>query len=149
MSETPLTANLWWVIPNRLGGMRKPTPAEVPNLKAARIDAIVSVMDDPSNLDLYEQADIPHLWLPTTGGKAPTLEQLDQFRQFVEHQQAQNHSVVVHCSSGRRRTGTFLAAYLITSGRSIEETLELIHQKNPQVELREAQVQFLNSLRHE
>jgi hypothetical protein len=33
MSETPLTESLWWVIPNRLGGMRKPTPEEIPTLK--------------------------------------------------------------------------------------------------------------------
>ncbi len=110
------------------------------------VNAIVSVMDAPSNLDLYEQVGLPYRWLPTTGGKAPTLEQIEEFVQFVEDQNAQSHSVVVHCSSGRRRTGTFLAAYLIKSGQSVEQALATIDQSNPLVELREAQIRFLKTL---
>ncbi len=147
MSEIPLTESLWWVIPNRLGGMRKPTPEEVPTLTEIGVDAIVSVMDDPSNLDLYQQAGLPYRWLPTTGGKAPFLEQIQEFVQFIDDQNAQSHSVVVHCSSGRRRTGTFLAAYLIKSGQSVEQSLATVEQSNPLVELREAQISFLQSLK--
>jgi atypical dual specificity phosphatase len=53
---------------------------------------------------------------------------------------------VVHCSSGRRRTGTFLAAYLIKAGQSVEQALATVDQSNPLVELREAQIHFLKSL---
>jgi atypical dual specificity phosphatase len=56
MSEMPLIESLWWVIPDRLGGMRKPTPEEIHTLTEIGVNAIVSVMDAPSNLDLYEQA---------------------------------------------------------------------------------------------
>jgi atypical dual specificity phosphatase len=146
MSETPLPESLWWVIPEHLGGMRKPTPEEIPTLTEIGVNAIVSVMDDPSNLNLYQQAGVPHKWLPTTGGKAPTPEQIEEFVQFVDDQNAQSHSVVVHCSSGRRRTGTFLAAYLIKIGHSVEQALATIEQSNPLVELREAQIHFLKSL---
>ena len=51
-------------------------PEELTELQAAGIGAIVSVMDDPSNLDLYQQADIPYLWLPTKGGTQPSREQV-------------------------------------------------------------------------
>jgi atypical dual specificity phosphatase len=105
--------------PRPIGGYAKAYPEEIPTLTEIGVNAIVSVMDDPSNLDLYEQAGVPHKWLPTTGGKAPTLEQIEEFVQFVDDQNAQSHSVVVHCSSGRRRTGTFLAAYLIKSGNRL------------------------------
>jgi protein-tyrosine phosphatase len=103
-------------------------------------------MDDPSNLDLYQQAELPHKWLPTTGGKAPTPGHIEEFVQFVHNQHEQSHSVVVHCSSGRRRTGTFLAAYLIQAGHSVEQALDAIEQSNPLVELREDQLHFLESL---
>jgi atypical dual specificity phosphatase len=59
MSETSLTESLWWVVPDWLGGMRKPTPEEIPILTEIGVNAIVSVMDDPSNLDLYQQAGLP------------------------------------------------------------------------------------------
>ena len=48
----PIEENLWWVIPEQLAGMRKPNPEEIADLRAAGVGAIVSVMDDPSNLDL-------------------------------------------------------------------------------------------------
>jgi hypothetical protein len=76
----PISENLWWLIPGKLAGVRKPMPEELTELQAAGIGAIVSVMDDPSNLDLYQQADIPHLWLPTKGGTAPSREQLQNYR---------------------------------------------------------------------
>ncbi len=41
---------------------------ELTALETAGIGAIVSVMDDPSNLELYQQVGIAHLWLPTIGG---------------------------------------------------------------------------------
>lgn len=63
--------NLWWVIPNKLAGVRKPTAEELIELLGVGINAIVSVMDDPSNLDFYQQAGIPYLWLPIKGGTPP------------------------------------------------------------------------------
>lgn len=146
MTLSSLSASLWWIIPGKLGGMRKPTPAEIPTLSHLGIDALVSVMDDPSNLDLYEQAHIPYLWLPITGGQAPTHEQIEQFQQFVDAQHTLKQSVVVHCSSGRRRTGTLLAAYLITKGSTAAQGIQAVQQANPQMELRDAQISFLYGL---
>ena len=71
-TSQPIRENLWWVIPGKLAGVRKPTQEELSQLQTAGIRAIVSVMDDPSNLDLYQQADIPHLWVPIKGGTAPS-----------------------------------------------------------------------------
>jgi atypical dual specificity phosphatase len=67
MDKQPIVENLWWVIPDKLAGVRKPTAIEVDELRTAGISAIVSVMDDPANLDLYQQSDLPYLWLPTKG----------------------------------------------------------------------------------
>jgi len=145
-SESPIQASLWWVIPGKLGGMRKPTPAEIPNLASLGVDALVSVMDDPSNLDLYEQNHLPYLWLPTTGGQAPTPAQVRELSEFVHTQNELSHRVIVHCSSGRRRTGTFLAAYLIHTGVGAAEAIQTIHQANLAVELRETQMAFLQAL---
>lgn len=141
--------NLWWVVPDRLAGVRKPLAEELPQLRAAGIGAIVSVMDDPSNLDLYQQADLPYLWLPTKGGTAPSLEQIQELQAFVKAQTQLSYAVAVHCTSGRRRTGTLLAAYLIQSGLDYPDALQVILIANPNVELRAAQTDFLKALAEE
>lgn len=139
----PIKENLWWVIPGKLAGVRKPMAEELTELQAAGIGAIVSVMDDPANLDLYQQVDIPHLWLPTIGGTAPSREQVQELQNFVSSQNHLGHAVAVHCTSGRRRTGTMLASYLILSGSSYDEAMQTIQDANPNAQLREAQTTFL------
>lgn len=142
----PIKENLWWVIPDKLAGVRKPMAEELTALQTAGVGAIVSVMDDPSNLDLYEQANIPYLWLPTKGGTAPSREQIQELQNFVESQNRLNHAVAIHCTSGRRRTGTMLAAYLIYAGSPYDSAIQTVQKANPDVELREAQSTFLREL---
>ncbi|NEU71795.1 protein phosphatase [Hassallia byssoidea VB512170] len=145
----PIEENLWWVIPDKLAGVRKPMAEELTALQTAGVGAIVSVMDDPSNLDLYEQASIPHLWLPTKGGTAPSREQIQELQNFVESQNRLSHGVAIHCTSGRRRTGTMLASYLIHAGSSYDSAIQIVQKANPDVELREAQSTFLRKLAEE
>jgi protein-tyrosine phosphatase len=144
--EEPIVENVWWVIPGKLAGVRKPTPEEIAELKASGVGAIVSVMDDPSNLDFYQQAGLPHLWLPTKGGTAPTSDQIQELQDFVDEQNRLGHAVAVHCTSGRRRTGTMLAALLIRTELPYEKAMQTVITANPDVELREAQTSFLREL---
>lgn len=137
---------LWWVIPEKLAGVRKPDPKEISELQARGIGAIVSVMDDPSNLDEYQAAGLPYLWLPTKGGTAPSRDQIQTLQTFIDAQNGIGHAVAVHCTSGRRRTGTILAAYLIQSGKSYHNAMQIILKANPDVELRTAQIHFLQEL---
>ena len=142
----PINKNLWWVIPGKLAGVRKPMVEELTDLQTAGIGAIVSVMDDPSNVDLYQRSEIPHLWLPTKGGTAPSREQIQKLQNFVSSQNELGHAVAVHCTSGKRRTGTMLASYLILAGLSYDEAMQTIQDAKPDAELREAQTSFLREL---
>ena len=146
--EQPISENLWWVIPGKLAGVRKPTSDEIIELKEAGIGAIVSVMDDPSNLDLYEQAGLPYRWLPTKGGTAPTQAQIQELQSFVDRQNQLGNAIAIHCTSGNRRTGTMLAAYLMKSGSSFDQAMQIIQTANPKAELRDAQTSFLQTLTH-
>ncbi|NJL42027.1 MAG: protein phosphatase [Leptolyngbyaceae cyanobacterium RM2_2_4] len=134
------------VILGKLAGVRKPTPEEIAELKSAGIGGIASVMDDSSNLDLYDQVSLPYRWLPTQGGTALGLEQIQALQTFIEQQNQLDRAVAVHCTSGNRRTGTMLAAYLIRIGSSFYDAMRVIESANPNAELREAQINFLHNL---
>jgi protein-tyrosine phosphatase len=142
----PIEKSLWWVVPAKLAGVRKPTEEELANLQTAGIGAIVSVLDDSSNLALYDEANIPHLWLPTPGGTAPSREQVQNLQGFVDQQNQLGNAVAIHCTNGRRRTATMLAAYLISSGSSYDEAMQMIQSANSDIDLREAQTTFLQAL---
>jgi protein-tyrosine phosphatase len=142
----PISENLWWVLPNKLAGVRKPTAEELIELQESGIKAIVSVLDDSDNLALYNQMNIPHLWLPTQGGAAPSVEQVQKLHEFIDQQSQIGNAVGIHCTNGRRRTATMIAAYLISSGSSFEAAMQKIQSANPNIDLREAQITFLQVL---
>lgn len=142
----PIVENLWWAIPGKLAGVRKPTADELGELQAVGIGAIVSVLDDPSNLDLYDRVNIPFLWLPIQGGTPPSLDQIQELASFIDEQHDRGLAVAIHCTNGLRRTGTMLAAYLIYVGSAYDGAMQTIQSANPQVELRSAQTEFLRSL---
>jgi atypical dual specificity phosphatase len=142
----PISENLWWVIPGKLAGLRKPTSDDLTELFAAGIGAIVSVLDDQSNLEKYQHANIPYLWLPIQAGSSPSREQIQQLQTFVDQQNRQGLAVAVHCTGGIHRAGTMLASYLICSGLSYNDAMQIIQKANSSVELEEAQSSFLQEL---
>ncbi|NES02223.1 MAG: hypothetical protein F6K22_04865, partial [Okeania sp. SIO2F4] len=80
---------------------------------------------------------------PCALGTAPTLEQMQKLQDFID---SQDRAVAIHCTSGRRRTGTVLAGYLINSGSSYDDALRSILIANPEIDLRESQSNFLRDL---
>ncbi|NEP01744.1 MAG: protein phosphatase [Symploca sp. SIO2E9] len=137
---------IWWVKPGLLAGMPRPPLEDLPQLYQAGMRGIVSVMDEPSGIEEYREAGFSALWLPITGGKAPALEQVKQFVEFTDPLLAKNQPVVVHCTSGNRRTGTLLASYLIAKGETPSVAIQLIQKARPTAELREVQISFLSEL---
>ena len=137
---------VWWLIPGKLAGMSRPPLEDLARLYQSGMGGIVSVMDEPSGIEEYREAGFQALWLPITGGKPPTVEQVKQFVRFAKPLITSNRPVVIHCTSGNRRTGTLLAAYLIAEGELPKTALALIKEARPTAELRDAQREFLFSL---
>ena len=138
--------SIWWLIPKKLAGMSRPSLEDLARLYRAGIRGIVSVMDEPSGIEEYREAGFQTLWLPITGGKPPQIEQVNEFVQFAKPLIDSEQPVVVHCTSGNRRTGTLLAAYLIVAGKTPEKAIALVKQARPTAELRKAQTEFLFDL---
>lgn len=91
----------------------------------------------PKHLDAY-------LWLPVKDGEAPRPDQLMIGTAAINEMVGQNNVVYVHCKNGHGRSPTLVAAYLIRyKGKSIEEAIQLIASKRPEVHIEDTQRQAL------
>jgi CheY-like chemotaxis protein len=132
-------ALLWWVIPGVLAGMPMPFihpdrrmnqggplgayDDDLPVLHAAGVRTVVSLLNIPSDASVYESAGFAFLCLPVADGGAPTMDQANDFVRFVFRQREERRAVAVHCEAGLGRTGTMLAAYLVSQGETAEEAI--------------------------
>ncbi len=96
---------------------------ELSALHSFGVRAIVSLLNIPSDAPVYESAGFVFLCLPVPDGGGPTIEQAAEFVRFVDEQRAGRRPVSVHCEAGLGRTGTLLAAYLISQGDSADRAI--------------------------
>jgi atypical dual specificity phosphatase len=159
MSASEKDTLLWWLIPGVLAGMPMPFvhaerrlagggalhdfADELPALDAAGIRAVVSLLNIPSDATVFESAGFAFLCLPVPDGGAPTMSQMDEFIQFVAGQIIRQRPVAVHCEAGLGRTGTMLAAFLISQGDSAARAIAKVRAVESSAIETSRQIQFL------
>lgn len=125
------------------GGPLNAFPDELPELYASGIRAVVSLLNIPSNSDVYESAGFSFLCLPIPDGAAPTAAQAIQFTQFVNTQISAKHPVAVHCEAGIGRTGTMIASYLISQGDDAQTAINRVRAVEGRAIETRRQIDFL------
>jgi len=126
------------------GGALHAYADDLPDLAAAGIRSVVSLLNIPSDESVYTTAGFSFLCLPIMNGGAPTIDQAIRFNRFVDEQRAKARPVAVHCEAGLGRTGTMLAAYLIAKGQSASEAIGNVRRVEKSAIETSGQLQFLH-----
>jgi Dual specificity phosphatase, catalytic domain len=83
--------------------------------------------------------------LPTIDDDAPTLEHLAEGATFIKNEIENGGMVYIHCAGGIGRAPTMAAAYLISTGKSLDDALALIRKARPFVLLTPKQMEQLRA----
>jgi len=125
-----------WVEKDTLAAMARPgrqrdLEEDLAWLQSAGIRILVSLTENPIPGKVLEKYGMEGLHLPVEDFTPPTLAQIDRFLQEVDQARLNGIALGIHCTAGKGRTGTMLAAYLVTRGLSAEEAIAEIRKLRP------------------
>lgn len=106
--------------------MRLPDRNALSLLKQIGIAGILSLTEVPIPEEIRDAIEYCHL--PVQDFSAPDIQTLDKAVQFINYVDG---AVAVHCFAGIGRTGTILAAYMISEGRDAAGSIEYIRKLRP------------------
>ncbi|MFW5867041.1 MAG: dual specificity protein phosphatase family protein [Armatimonadota bacterium] len=131
-----------WIIEDEIAAFSAFILSDLDDLEDAGICAIVSLTERMPP-EMIGESRFDSLHLPIADMAPPDREQIERFVDFVDRHVSDGCAVGVHCLAGLGRTGTMIACYLVTKGRSADQAIEEVRQARPgsiQTELQEQAV---------
>jgi len=124
-------ARFSWLIDGKVAGSARPeNETQFRWLWNEGLRAIVCLnMEHPLNDDQVQNHGFEYAFIPVGDFSAPTIEHILEFVNFVDRMLEYGSPVVVSCGAGIGRTGTMLAAYLVSKCHSPEKALEKVREK--------------------
>ena len=111
------------------GCARPETEAELRGLWDVGVRAIITLTGTPLYPEPVRRLGFDYLHSHISGTPSPF--QLSEILRFVEERNAESKPVLVHCAEGKGRTGTVLAAYLVTKGLTAEDAIGRVRELRP------------------
>jgi len=124
--------NFSYLIPGILAGSSLPQGRDdLERLAHEGIKVLITAMEDSLNDTLVKDVGLEYHYFPVLPYGTPSLQQITDFVNLVNTNRSKNRPVAVHCFMGWGRTGTLLAAYLISEGMSADEAINEVREKRP------------------
>jgi len=115
---------------NNIGGCAMPhSPDDIQWLRNKNISAVLTLIE--RTLPPEWLNDFISLHVPVQDFCPPTIEQLNLCVNFLKDCLENRRKPVVHCMMGYGRTGTILAAYLISQGMTADDAITEVRRKRP------------------
>lgn len=100
-------------------------------LQESGVTILVSLTAEPIAPDELKKFGLTGLHLPVEDFTPPTMVQIEQFLAQVEKARLEGRAVGIHCTAGQGRTGTMLAAYLVSQGLTAPEAIAKVRRLRP------------------
>ena len=122
----------WWIDKPHLLGSSNPTDADLEELRREGFSILVSLLCEETQPPRYDLARVRALGferynIPVADFQPPADGQLEQFVNLISGLPS-GAKTIIHCQAGIGRTGTFAAAYLITTGMSVPDAIAYVRK---------------------
>lgn len=118
-----------WVDRPYLAALAQPEQADDYQwLRQNGIDILVCLTEDPPPRRWVNDAGLLSVHVPVPDMTAPTLAQIQQILATIRRAAEQGMAVAIHCTAGKGRTGTILAAYFVTKGMTADQAIEHVRR---------------------
>ena len=131
-----MIVNFCFVIDNEIAGLAHPDSfgdvmGALEDLHNRGIGAVVSLDENGVPASMVEENGMQYIHIPIPDFQPPEIAQAREFVDFVKQRKAESKPVAVHCRGGYGRTGTLIACYLISQGKTAEEAIDIVRKKRP------------------